>query len=118
MGRRSGVPKTAGTCQAMLQRREAWWTFVQVADVEPTHTAAEWSIRPGVRWCKGRFGTQSEEGSRCVASRLTAVSTLPQQQRNVLASRTAACAATLRGATAPSLLSANAQRLFEKFRLP
>src|SRR4051812_10548401 len=48
VGSRSGVPKTAGTCQDILKRREALWTFVQVAGVEPTNNAAERSIRPGV----------------------------------------------------------------------
>ena len=52
-GSRGGVPKTAGTCQDILQRREALWTFVQVDGVEPTNNTAERSIRPGVLWRKG-----------------------------------------------------------------
>jgi len=75
MGRRSGVPTTAGPCQAILQRREALWTFVQVAGVEPTTNAAERSSRPGVLWRKGSFGTQSAAGSRFVESMMTVVST-------------------------------------------
>ena len=109
-GRRGGVPKTAGTCQDILQRREALWTFVQVDGVEPTNNIAERSIRPGVLWRKGSFGTQSEEGSRFVESMMTVVSTLKQQQRNILEYLTAACDAALRGDTAPSLLPANAQK--------
>ena len=105
-GSRSGVPKTAGTCQDILKRREALWTFVQVAGVEPTNNAAERSIRPGVLWRKGSFGTQSAEGSRFVESMMTVVTTLKQQQRNVLEYLTAACEAALRGAAAPSLLPA------------
>jgi transposase len=81
VGSRSGVPKTAGTCQDLLKRREALWTFVQVAGVEPTNNVAERSIRPGVRWRKGSVGTQSKEGSCFVESMLTVVSTLKQQQR-------------------------------------
>ena len=103
-GSRCGVPKTAGTCQDILKRREAWWTFVQVAGVEPTNTVAERSIRPGVLWRKGSFGTQSEAGSRFVESLMTVVATLKQQQRNVLEYLTAACEAALRGEAAPSLL--------------
>ena len=110
VGSRGGVPKTAGTCQDILKRREALWTFVQVAGVEPTNNAAERAIRPGVLWRKGSFGTQSEEGSRFVESMMTVVSTLKQQQRNVLAYLTAACEAALRGEAAPSLLPANAQK--------
>src|SRR5207245_6610641 len=100
-GRGSGIPKTAGTCRDILKRREALWTFVQVAGVEPTNNTAERSIRPGVLWRKGSFGTQSEEGSRFVESMMTVVSTLKQQQRNVLAYLTEACDAALRGDAAP-----------------
>src|SRR5262249_50661294 len=109
-GSRCGVPKTAGTCQDILKRREALWTFVQVAGVEPTNNVAERSIRPGVLWRKGSFGTQSEAGSRFVETMLTVVSTLKQQQRNILAYLTTACEAALHGAAAPSLLPASAQK--------
>src|SRR5438876_230441 len=105
-----GVPKTAGTCRDILQRREALWTFVQVDGVEPTNNTAERSIRPGVLWRKSSFGTQSEAGSRFVESMMTVVSTLKQQQRNVLEYLTEACDAALRGDAAPSLLPANAQK--------
>ena len=108
VGSQCGVPTTAGTGREMLQRREAWWTCVQVEDVEPTQNAAERSIRPGVQWRKGSFGTQSEDGSRFVESMLTVVATLKQQQRNVLAYLTAAHEAALRGEAAPSLIPARA----------
>jgi transposase len=109
-GRRCGVPKTAGTCRDILKRREALWTFVQVEGVEPTNNAAERSIRSGVLWRKGSFGTQSAAGSRFVESMLTVVTTLKQQQRNVLEYLTAACEAALRGEAAPSLLPARDQQ--------
>jgi transposase len=105
------VSKTEGTCRDILKRREALWTFVQVDGVEPTNNTAERSIRPGVLWRKGSFGTQSEEGSRFVESMMTVVSTLKQQQRNVLEYLTEACDAALRGDAAPSLLPANAQKV-------
>jgi transposase len=110
VGRRCGMPKTAGTCREILKRREALWTFVQVEGVEPTNNMAERSLRPGVLWRKGSFGTQSAEGSRFVESMMTVVTTLKQQQRNVLEYLTAACEAALRGEAAPSLLPASAQR--------
>jgi transposase len=53
--------------------------------VDPTNHAAERAIRPGVLWRKGRCGTQSAEGSRCVEAMMTVVATLKQQHRNVLA---------------------------------
>ena len=108
VGSRCGVPKTAGTCRDILKRREALWTFVQVAGGEPTHNAAERSLRPGVLWRKGSFGTQSEEGSRFVESLMTVVATLRQQQRNILEYLIAACEAALRGEADPSLLPASA----------
>src|SRR5215471_4056145 len=94
-GSRCGVSKTAGTCRDILKRREALWTFVQVAGVEPTNNTAERSIRPGVLWRKGSFGTQSAEGSRFVESMMTVVATLKHQKRNVLDYLTAAHEAAL-----------------------
>jgi transposase len=109
-GSRCGVPKTAGTCRDILKRREALWTFVQVEGVEPTNNAAERSIRPGVLWRQGSFGTQSAAGSRFVESMMTVVTPLKPQQRNVLEYLTAACEAALRGEAAPSLLPASDQQ--------
>ena len=103
-GSQCGVAKTEGTCREILKRREALWTFVQVEGVEPTNNTAERSIRPGVQWRKGSFGTQSKDGSRFVQSMMTVVATLKQQNRNVLDYLTAAHEAALRGAPAPSLL--------------
>ena len=102
--------KTAGTCQEILKRRQALWTFGQVAGVEPTNNTAERSIRPGVPWRKGSYGTQSEAGSRSVESMMTVVATLKQQKRNVLAYLVAAHKAALRGETAPSLLPEDDQQ--------
>jgi transposase len=106
VGSACGVVKTAGTCQAIWKQRQALWTFVQVDGGEPTNNAAERAIRPGVLWRKGSFGTQSASGSDFVASMMTVVATLQQQQRGVLAYLTAAHSAALRGAAAPSLLPA------------
>jgi transposase len=103
-GQTCGVPKTEGACREILKRRQALWTFVRHAGVEPTNNAAERAIRPGVLWRKGSFGTQSAEGSRFVEAIMTVVATLKQQHRNVLDYLTAACEAALCGQRAPSLL--------------
>jgi transposase len=103
-GSTGGVPPTAGTCREILKRREALWTFVQVAGVEPTNNTAERALRPGVQRRKVSFGTQSEAGSRFVESMMTVVATLKQQHRSVLDYLTAAHEAVLRGEAAPSLL--------------
>jgi transposase len=103
-GQTCGVPKTEGACRELLKLRQALWTFVRHAGVEPTNNAAERAIRPGVLWRKGSFGTQSTEGSCFVEAIMTVVATLKQQHRNVLDYLTAACEAALRGEPAPSLL--------------
>jgi transposase len=101
-----GVPKTEGMCRAILKLRQALWTFVRHAGVEPTNNAAERAIRPGVLWRKGSFGMQSAEGSRFVEAMMTVVATLKQQHRSVLVYLTAACEAALPDEHAPSLLPA------------
>ncbi len=103
-GTTCGVPKTEGMCREILKLRQALWTFVHLAGVEPTNNTAERAIRPGVLWRKGSFGTHSAQGSRFVESMMTIVATLKQQQRNVLEYLTAACEAALRNEPAPSLL--------------
>jgi transposase len=103
-GRTCGVPKTEGTCRDILKRRQALWTFVRHAGVEPTNNAAERAIRPGVLWRKGSFGTHSPEGSRFVEAMMTVMATLKQQHRNVLDYLTEACEAALRGEAPSSLL--------------
>ena len=103
-GQTCGVPKTEGTCREIGKLRQALWTFVRHAGVEPTNNAAERAIRPGVLWRKGSFGTQSPEGSRFVEAMMTVVATLKQQHRNVLDYVTATCEAALWGEPAPSLL--------------
>jgi transposase len=109
-GSQCGVAKSEGTCREILKRREALWTFVQVEGVEPTNNTAERSIRPGVQWHKGSFGTQSAEGSRFVESMMTVVATLKRQKRNVLDYLMAAHEAALRGEAAPALLPARDQK--------
>jgi transposase len=108
VGSQCGGPTTAGTCREILKRRQALWTFVQVEGVEPTKNTAERSIRPGVQWCKGSFGTQREDGARFVERIMTVGATLKQQQRNVLAYLRAAHEAALRGEAVPSLIPARA----------
>lgn len=96
--------KTRRTCENILKLEAALWTFVAVEGVEPTNNAAERPLRRAVLWRRRSFGTQSETGSRFVERILTAVTTLRQQQRDVLDYLTQACAAAMRGDTPPSLL--------------
>src|SRR5215471_8119048 len=73
VGSQCGVAKTEGTCQEILKRREALWTFVQVAGVEPTNNTAEVrsvdqkpSLQLGglVLRCKGGNARQPENSFR------------------------------------------------------
>lgn len=95
---------TQRTCRNLLKLEAALWTFVWEADVEPTNNNAERPLRRAVLWRRRSFGTQSAAGSQFVERILTAVTTLRQQQRDVLEYLTAACAAAIRGEQAPSLL--------------
>jgi transposase len=103
-GRVGADTKTQGTCRNLLKLEAALWTFVWEAGVDPTNNAAERPLRRAVLWRRRSFGTQSEGGSQFVERILTAVTTLRQQRRDVLDYLTAACAAAIRKAPAPSLL--------------
>jgi transposase len=95
--------RTAGTCRKILEGEGSLGTFVRVEGVEPTNHAAERAVRPGVRWRKGRCGTQTAAGSRFVERLRTVVATRKPQRRHVLEYLTAACAAARRGEKVPSL---------------
>jgi transposase len=96
--------KTQGTCRNLLKREAALWTFVWESEVEPTNNRAERPLRRAVLWRRRSFGTQSEAGSQFVARILTAVTTLHQQQRDVLDYLTLACTTAISKDPAPSLL--------------
>ena len=96
--------KTRRACANILKLEAALWTFLFVEGVEPTNNAAERALRRAVLWRRRSFGTQSAEGSQFVAHLLTVVTTLRQQERDVLDYLTAACAARTTGTPPPSLL--------------
>jgi hypothetical protein len=103
--------KAQGTCRNLLKREATVWTVVWEPGVEPTNNCAERPLRRAVLWRRRSFGTQSEAGSRFVERILTAVTTLRQQRRDVLEYLTAACAAAICHAPAPSLLPLTAPPL-------
>jgi transposase len=96
--------KTQRTCRNLVKLEAALWTFVWEAEVEPTNNSAERPLRRAVLGRRRSFGTQSGAGSQFVERILTAMTTLRQQRRDVLEYLTAACAAAICGAPAPSLL--------------
>ena len=90
-GAKSTHSKTRHTCRNILKVEKSLWTFVRAEGVEPTNNAAERGLRRAVLWRRKSFGTQSESGSQFVERILTAVQTLRQQGRDVLAYLTDAC---------------------------
>lgn len=81
-GHTCGVPKTEGTGRDMRKRRQAWWTFVRQAGVDPTHHAAARAMGPGVLWRQGSVGTHSPAGSRLGEAMRTVVATLKPPHRS------------------------------------
>jgi len=100
--------KTRRTCANILKLETAPWTFGATQGVEPTNNAAERALRRAVVWRRRSGGTQSAAGSRFVERLLTVVTTLRQQDRDVLDYLTAACTAVQCGETPPSLLPGSA----------
>jgi transposase len=103
-GQKISTEKTRRFCGNLLHLESALWTFVRVPGVEPTNNRAERALRRAVLWRRRSFGTQSAAGSRFVERILTTVTTLRQQQRDVLDFLAAACLAAASGLPAPSLL--------------
>ena len=103
-GTRRQHANTRHTCANILKVEAALWTFVTTEGVAPTNNAAERALRRAVLWRRRSFGTQSAAGSVFVARLLTVVTTLRQQERDVLDYLTDACAAYLSGTSSPSLL--------------
>lgn len=108
-GEKTPRAKTARTCQALLKVEPALWLFVYQEGVEPTNNVAERAIRPAVIWRRISFGSQSAAGSEFVARMLSVVTTLKQQDRDVLTYLTEACQAARLGKAAPSLLPSVAE---------
>ncbi len=54
------ITRLSGSCQNMLDHREALWTFVDTAGIEPTNNHAERELRAFVLWRKRPFGSQSD----------------------------------------------------------
>jgi transposase len=96
--------KTGRPCAKILKLEVALWTYVRLGGVEPTNNGAERPLRRAVLWRRRSFWTQSADGSRFVERILTVVTTLRQQERDVLDYLTEACAAAIRGDPPPSLL--------------
>ena len=105
-GERTPWARTVRTCQQLLQRSEALWTFLEIQGVEPTNNAAERALRQSVIQRKISHGVQSRQGAICRSRLLTVTTTLRQQGRDVWQFLEQAWIAHHRGGLMPSLLPA------------
>ncbi len=102
----ANVKGLSGSCEDILEHREALWTFVEREGVEPTNNHAERELRSFVLWRRRSFGSQSEHGDRFAERVMTIAHTARKQGRDVLAFLTACCTSRSAGTPAPSLLAA------------
>jgi transposase len=96
--------QTVRTCQQLLQRKEALWTFLEIHGVEPATNAAERALRQSVIQRKISLGVQSSSGAVCRSRLLTVSTTLQQQGRDTWQFLEQAWIAHHRGGVMPSLL--------------
>lgn len=101
---KEGIAGAASKAREIWREREALFTFVAHAGVDPTNNAAERVIRLAVRWRKNCFGTFSERGARFAERMLTVVQTLRLQGRSLFPWLVEALHAHQLGSTPPTLL--------------
>jgi transposase len=101
----AGVRDLSGSCDDILEHRDALWTFVEHDGVEPTNNHAERELRGFVLWRRRSFGSQSVRGDRFAERLMTIAHTARKQGRDVLAFLAACCMPRSVEAPAPSLLA-------------
>jgi transposase len=94
----------SGSCQDILDHKEALFTFAFARGVEPTNNRAERALRAFVLWRKVSFGSQSERGCLFAQRIMTVAQTLRLQGRSVLTFLIEACRAHAAGTATPTLL--------------
>jgi transposase len=102
----ANIAGVSGSCEDILARAAALWTFVDRDDVEPTNNHAERELRAFVLWRKRSFGTQSDRGNMFAERLMTVAHTARKQNKNVLAFLTSCCTAALAGESRASLFAA------------
>jgi hypothetical protein len=103
-GERTPWAQTVRTCQQLLQRKEALWTFLEKEGIEPTNNAAERALRSSVIQRKITHGVHSARGAICRSRLLTVTATLRQQGRDVWQFLEQAWVDHHRGGVMPSLV--------------
>jgi len=105
-GQLSPCSKTRRSCERLLSKQAALWTFVHRQGIEPTNNIGERAIRRAVIIRKTSFGSQSDHGCRFLERVLTVHATLRQRGRSVHDFIVEACHAHMLGRPSPSLLAA------------
>jgi transposase len=100
------VRDLSGSCEDILEHRDALWTFLEHEGVEPTNNHAERELRGFVLWRRRSFGSQSVRGDRFAERLMTIAHTARKQGRDVLAFLTACCTPRPVETPPPSLLAA------------
>ena len=103
-GEQTPWSQTVRTCQHLLQRQQALWTFLDHDDVEPTNNGAERALRPAVIQRKISYGVQSKTGALCRTRLLTVCTSLRQQGRDVWEFLEQAWIAHRHGGEMPSMI--------------
>lgn len=98
------VDRLSGSCQDMLDHKQALWTFVDRRSIEPTNNHAERELRAFVLWRKRSFGCNSEHGNRFAERIMTIAHSLRKQQQPLL---DALCQVAQNPQHASTLLTAN-----------
>jgi hypothetical protein len=101
----ANIKHVSGSCADILAHKDALWTFVTRAGVDPTNNHAERELRAFVLWRKRCFGSQSDRGNLFAERVMTIAHTARKQNRNVLDFLTACCAASIAGTEAPLILT-------------
>ncbi len=101
----AGLSGCSGSCKNLRAHAPALWTFVEVANVDPTNNLAERDLRSLVIWRRLCFGSQSERGLRFVERVMTVAHTLRKRSVGVLEFIERSVAAHLSGMPAPALLA-------------
>jgi hypothetical protein len=103
-GEQTPWSQTVRTCQQLLQRQQALWTFLDHDDVEPTNNGAERALRPAVIQRKISYGVQSKTGALCRIRLLTVCTSLQQQGRDLWGFLEQAWMAHRHGGEMPSMI--------------
>jgi len=106
-GERTPWAQTVRTCQQLNPRKQALWTFLEKAGIEPINNGAGRALRQAVIQRRSSHGVQSRSGGLCRTRLLTVCTSLRQQGRDVWSLLELAWAAHRIGGERPSLLPNN-----------